>query len=119
MIHTEITLDLEKYGVKDTVVVSPPTFRRKVMLKNLLGKSMNARYSESGEAMVDSVNLGDAEVLKLLVYVKSAPFTMSIDSFLDFCEKLDDIELGRASEFYEELNEAVKKVETSKGPLEN
>ena len=117
MINDRITIDLEPFGESGNIVLSKPTFRRSQQMKNALGKSMKVFINEDKEGVARETPLGDIEIIKFLVFVQSAPFHADLESFLKFCDKLDEKRLGSAGELFALLQENVEKLEGSPGPL--
>lgn len=119
MINDIIIIELEPFGGEGVVKLSKPTFRRAQQMKNELGRSMGASVNTRGEGTMKEALLGDIEVIKMLAYVKSAPFSANIDNFFDFCDRLDEKRNGAASELFELMKEKVAELESAPGPLES
>lgn len=119
MINDIIIIELEPFGGEGVIELSKPTFRRAQQMKNALGRSMGASVNARGEGTMKEALLGDIEVIKLMAYVKSAPFSANLDSFLEFCDRLDEKRNGSASELFELMKEKVAELESAPGPLES
>jgi hypothetical protein len=119
MINDIVIIDLKPFGGEGVIELSKPTFRRAQQMKNELGRSMGASVNAKGQGTMKEALLGDIEVIKMLAYVKSAPFSANINSFFDFCDILDEKRNGSASELFALIQEKVVELEESPGPLES
>jgi hypothetical protein len=119
MINDIIIIELGPFGGEGVIELSKPTFRRAQQMKNALGRSMGASVNARGEGTMKEALLGDIEVIKLMAYVKSAPFSANLDSFLDYCDRLDEKRNGSASELFALIQEKVVELESAPGPLES
>lgn len=115
-----ITIDMERFGMKGEVVMSAPTFRRQRMLRNFIGRNAKMTVDEEGKPILESLDLGDAEVWGVLVYVESAPFRTDLDSFMDYCDELDRIRKGYGQDLFDAMTDAVGEIDKGEGsPLES
>ena len=119
MINDIIIIELEPFGGEGIIKLSKPTFRRAQQMKNELGRSMGASVNARGEGSMGEALLGDIEIIRLMAYVKSAPFSADLDSFLGFCDGLDEKRNGAASELFDLMKEKVAELESAPGPLES
>lgn len=119
MINDIITIDLGPFGGEGIIELSRPTFRRIQQMKNLLGKCMGASIDEIGNRVLKDAPLGDMEIIKMMAYVKSAPFQASMDNFLNYCDRLDDKRNGSALELFALIKEKVAEIEVAPGPLDH
>ena len=115
MDHTDsIVIDLEQYGGKGEIVMAAPSLRRMSWLKNQVGK--HAKFSPHG-GMTDA-DVGDIEILNVLVYVRTAPFPVDLNAFYSFCDSLDDAKPGNSVELFNKMTEAMKSItEGATSPL--
>ncbi len=115
-----VEMDLSKYGAEGKVVVGPLTFRRSKESQNAVTRAL--RRNGGTELYLSDLNLGDFETITTLAYVRSAPFPtdlMDLSGFYDWTDMLDEKRLGAAQEFFDDLTEAIKKVESGEAhPLE-
>lgn len=119
MINDIIIIELEPFGGEGIIELSKPTFRRAQQMKNALGKSMGASVNARGEGTMKETLLGDIEIIKLMAYVKTAPFSANLDSFLNYCDILDEKRIGSAVDLFTLMKEKVMELEESPGPLES
>jgi hypothetical protein len=119
MIEDVITVNLADFGIDGVAEISKPTFRRTRMMKNEIGKCMNARIDEKGNPHFDQAELGDMEILRVLSFIKSAPFPTDFKGFLAHCDRMDDACPGSADKMYSELQKAIVALERAPGPLEH
>lgn len=111
-----VTLDLAKYRAKGEVVLALPSFRKIVQMRN---RSVRAQVSKDGAELV-AENSGDLEVMATLCYVRSAPFETDLDSFLNFCDMLDEGWPGSAMRFYDDMRVAIADLDSGKtSPLDS
>ena len=111
-------INLVEFGGEGVVEVAPPTLSKKVALKNELGKRARMKIVD-GEQTLLYDDIGDVEVLKALAYVRSAPFPTTLNGFLAYCDKLDEVKNGNGEALFAALNKAVEEVTASPGPLGN
>ena len=107
----DLVLDMSKYGGQGQVVVGRPTFRRKREKENAAARALKF---ENSQLVATELAIGDIDTIAHLAYVKSAPFTTSLDSlepFYDYCDMLDAGRLGAAEEFWNDLTEAIDRIE--------
>lgn len=118
MIHDIVTIDLAMYGDEGIIELTKPSFRKKQIMKNDVGRCMGAYVDEYGRGQVKDTPLGDIEIIKAMSYVKRAPFAATLKGFLDYCDILDERN-GSAESLFEEIQEKIKVLETAPGPLES
>lgn len=119
MINDVIRIDLAPFGGEGAIELSRPTLRRKQLMKNALGKSMGATIDNDGRGTLSKdASLGDIELIKAMAYIKSAPFSADMESFLKYCDRLDDARLGAADELFSLIQEKITELEEAPGPLE-
>ena len=115
-----VEIDLSKYGAEGKVVVGPMTFRRTKESQNAVTYAL--RRNGGTELSLSDLNLGDIETITKLAYIRSAPFSTDLSdlsSFYDWTDMLDEKRVGAAQEFYDDLGEAIEKVESGEAhPLE-
>lgn len=115
-----VEMDLSKYGAEGKVVVGPLTFRRTKESQNAVTCAL--RRNGGTELSISDLNLGDVETITKLAYIRSAPFSTDLSDlsgFYDWTDMLDEKRIGSAQEFYDDLDEAIKKVESGEAhPLD-
>lgn len=103
-LKTEKQIDLTEFGGEGEVIMSPPTLRRTINMKNELGKC--TRISQkNGEVSLENAPQGDMEVLGVLVYVEKAPFKTTVKDFLAYCDVLDEKSRGSAARLFDEMTQ--------------
>lgn len=110
-IQGNITVDLKDYGGAGQIVLAPLSLRRQNELANSLG---SVSVGEYGEVAPVKMKLGDLSMIKVLVYVKSAPFGTRLDDlepFFQYCDDLDEKQPGASKRLWERLNKAVEELE--------
>lgn len=110
-IQGNISIDLKEFGGAGQVVLAPLSLRRQTELANALG---SVNVGEYGGISPVNVKLGDLSMIKVLVYVKSAPFSTKLDDlepFFDYCDKLDEKQPGASTRLWEKLSSVVSELE--------
>lgn len=107
-----IKIDMQKYGMSGEVVVREPRFSRRKEAENAVGRISGAE--RDGTLDLSKSKIADVNVIAILMYVESAPFKCTLatlEPFYAYCDKMDDIDRGSASRFWDELCEAVESIE--------
>lgn len=118
-LKTEKLIDLTAYGATGEVVMSAPTLRRTIDMKNEMGKGARI-IRKGGSVTMEDAPQGDMEILGILTYVEKAPFKRTVESFLTFCDELDANDRGSASRLFDDM--AIAAYELDQGgasPLED
>lgn len=118
---TMIDIDLAKYGGEGIITIGRPGLDQQRMLKNETSRRMYsiAYDAETQEKTMvpKEVNAGDIEILQVLSYVRKAPFVPMLDSFMAFCNALEEKNPGSSMDLYEEMTAAVEEVAKKPSPL--
>lgn len=117
-----IEIDMAKYGMDGLIVMSKPSFRRIIQYNNDVGKYAKMTLndgSSDGVTKVDTLQLGYLDIAGKMRYIRKAPFTISLESFMTYCDKMDEQQFGSAMELWNEICENVKKLEETSSPLEH
>lgn len=117
MINDIIIIDLAPFGGEGAVEIAKPSFRKKQIMKNELGRCMGAYVDAEGTGRVRETPLGDIEVIKAMSYIKSAPFPQNLNGFMDFCDKLES-KGGSADDLFDEIQAKIAVLEKKPGPLD-
>lgn len=112
---------LEEYGASGVITLEPLDFVRKKQLQNNMGKTLHMKDLMNGSPDLQSQDLGDLSVYRVMAYITSAPFKFdSIDGFYNFMARLDRVRLGNADRLFDALGQACKELrEESSSPLDN
>lgn len=90
------------------VVMGEPSMRAIHMATNALGRSTRG-HMVGNKFVPDSVQLGDANLIEVLMYVRKAPFQTTVDGFLEYCDQmeapLDTALFGEMKMFAEEIEQ--------------
>lgn len=119
---TMIDIDLAKYGGEGIVTIGPQSLRSQRILKNETTKRMFSISAGDGQQptmVAKDVDAGDIEILQVLSYVRKAPFQPMVDSFMDYCDTLEEKTPGVSVELYEAMRSAVEEVSEAPSPLEH
>lgn len=100
------TIDLTEFGMAGEMVIAPPTLRKTIEMKNAMGNCTKTHLVD-GKPVVDETRLGDVDVIMALAYVRSAPFRITLDGFLSYCDLMDSRSFGSAEKLYERMNEII------------
>lgn len=115
----EKEIDLSDYGMEGKIVLRTPTLRRTIKMNNEMGKYTKIDKDNPANSTVE---LGMVGILTALSYVVEAPFQPNINSFLAYCDRMDDNCLGSADLLYRRLNKEVKlmkEAEEANSPLDS
>ena len=110
-IQGNISVDLKEFGGAGQIVLAPLSLRRQNELANLLG---SVTMRDNGEFTPVKVKLGDLSMIKVLVYIKTAPFNTRLDDlepFFEFCDELDSNLPGASIELWDRLSKAAEELE--------
>ena len=100
-----INIDLKEYGSDGEIVIRMPSARKQNEFLNATSKYVV--QSENGRTLKDGAPLGDIQILTMLQYISKAPFSISINGFLDFT---DSLEPEQSIELQRRIEEAIKEV---------
>lgn len=111
VLQNPIIINLDKYGEEGYVAMGYPSLR-KIKLAEQTASSMMLSFDKNGKPSVDASKALEADLLvKILVYIEEAPFRlMDADAFFEFTDAIDAKHRGAGQEFYDELVEAVKRI---------
>ena len=84
-VNPQCIIELGEYGTDGRIVMAPPTFRKRIQFQNDSRKELPS---------------GDMAIRMILLYVKEAPFEPTQDGYLDFCDMLDERNLGAAKDLF-------------------
>lgn len=110
------TLNLEDYGQVGLVEISVPSLRKRVMRDNALGNCTDTKIVD-GKPVISEYRVGDAAIIKVLAYVRRAPFPTDLKGFLTYCDKMDENDLGSAERLLEDIEKAALEIEGEETPL--
>ena len=117
ILDNKIVIELSEYGMDGEITLEPLNFRRRRQLENNIGKAVH--YRNGRMDVVESQDLGDLTVYKVMAYITSAPFGYGrIDGFYSFMDRVDQ-KCGKAEELFQRLQEEVKNLEKGGSPLED
>lgn len=109
-----IALDLKSYGGKGELILAPPSLRKLIDMRNKVAK---VKASSAGTTM--DVEVGDMELMSVLTYVRSAPFKTDMESFLEYCDGLEEKEAGISVRLYDDMRLAIESIDKGEcNPLE-
>ena len=117
--RSEITIDLTEFGLDGTVIMAFPSLRRQAMMKNALGNCAKIEMV-NGEQVVKETRLGDSAIIEVLAFVHKAPFPVDLNGFYDFCDRMDEHDLGSASRMFDAMAAAKDRLQEGlESPLED
>lgn len=108
VLNKTIAIDLAKYGGDGYVEVGYPSFRRLKLAERNATKYLTKVVNGVPQIVSDGVIEADME--RMMAYIESAPFPLSVDGFFEFTDSLDKIKRGSGEEFYRDVVEAIEKV---------
>lgn len=117
--RTRITIDLTRYGQPGTVELGAPTFRRRTELSNEMSRRMGIEQGKSG-LKIDSIPSGDLNILQRMAYVRSAPFSPTVEGFLEYTDLMDEQDPGSADALWDAICEAIERIDKGEeSPLDS
>ena len=118
-VRSERRIDLTEFGGEGEIIMSPPSLRRTINMKNELGKS--ARIARrNGEVVMEDALQGDLELLGVLVYVEKAPFATNAKSFLAYCDTLEDKDPTAGTRLFDKMTDIAYRIDKGEcSPLDN
>ena len=111
-----VTIDLTRYGADGSIEMCYPSFRQMNAAKNYAFRQM--KMSRDTESISDLPG-GDMEIMSTVTYVSKAPFEKTLEGFLAFADKLDEMNLGAAEILYAEMQKAVAAIDEVGSPFGN
>lgn len=106
----KVVINLEEFGGKGEIVMSAPTFRRKVEYENLCG--MQGRVELNGKELKKAM-AGNLKILVLIEFTEKAPFRKDVEPFLKFMDGLEEAG-GDPDGLYDRMFEAVDEIKGGK-----
>ena len=110
------TLDMNNYGQSGIIEISIPSLSKRVARDNALGNCTDTKIVD-GKPVIGETRVGDAAIIKVLAYVRSAPFPTDLRGFLRYCDKMDEKELGSAERMLVDIEKAALEIEEAETPL--
>ena len=110
------TLDMSEYGQTGIVEISLPSLSRRVARDNALGNCSDTKIVD-GKPVIGETRVGDAAIIKVLAYVRRAPFPIDLKGFLRYCDKMDENDLGSAERMLIDIEKAALEIEEAETPL--
>lgn len=109
------TIDLAEYGGEGMLEMGKPGFRRTTEIKNEMSRRMRITKQEDGTSM-DGLLQGDLEVLSVLLYVRSAPFTCTIDGFMRYTDRIESKDPSYGTALFARMQEVMRELEGRPSP---
>lgn len=105
-----INIPLGEFGFDGAVTMSKPTFRRVNDARNAISNVTKLRRDGNAN-VIERTNIGDIAIINVLAYVRTSPFPQTLEGFLNFCDILDEADVGSAQKLWEKMSDAVEKIE--------
>lgn len=116
-------IDLSKYGGNGQVVIcGDVSLRSEAITKNEVSRRMvkvRVDGEETDAQYEEHIDAGDLEIIMVLKYVRKAPFSQTYDSFMKYCDTLEEVTPGASLKLFEEMQDAVQEVLGQPSPLES
>ena len=104
-----MTIDLAEYGLEGTIEMRKPGPRKMNQLLNDMGSYMT--FDKNGEPkMRDDLKLGDMQVAMVLRYTSKAPYGNSAESFWEFMDVAEAVDVDKANALYVRLVKTAREV---------
>lgn len=110
-LKTVFTIDLAEFGGDGLMEMGNPSFRRMNEIKN--EATRRARIDPNTNTM-DRVPQGDLEILSVLMYVRKAPFTCTIEGWLRYCDILEEKDPLASYALFERMKDVMNQFEELK-----
>lgn len=118
-VKSERIIELEEYGGEGQIIMSPPSLRRTINMKNEVGRSSRIAR-RNGEVIMEDALQGDLELLGVLVYVEKAPFKCTVKGFLDYCDMLEAKDPSAGARLFDDMTEIAYNLDKGEcSPLDN
>lgn len=108
-------IDLAEFGGEGMLEMGRPSFRRTTEIKNEMSRRMRITKQDDGAAM-DGLLQGDLEVLSVLLYVRTAPFTCTIDGFMRYTDRIEAKDPSYGAALFARMQEAMRELESRPSP---
>lgn len=108
-----ILIDLAEYDMAGMVEMGVPSQRNLTMRDNALGNCTVSKMV-NGEPIIVETRIGDAEMIRVLTYVRKAPFNNTVKSFLDFCDRMEP---GKDTALFDRMRKAKETIEGEMSPF--
>ena len=108
--NESVLIDLKKYGGEGFLEMMFPPLSRSAEMDNIIA-GMLVKMDENGNVVRNPSGNAEAILLKVLCYVESGPFERTKESFYAYTDKLDSIRRGNGQGLYNEMLEAIKRID--------
>lgn len=113
-----ISIDLGTIGLDGTLLMNRPGHTREAQLKNEITK-ISSVNTDGGKPAASIPPLGDLETLEVLAYVKEAPFPLTLQSFYNYCDGIDEDNPGVSNTLFKLMSDAKEALcKGAKSPLD-
>lgn len=116
-----VYIDLSKYGQDGQIEIAAPTFRRRNEFSNELSRLIKVEQTRGKDvsARIDEIPAGDWNIMQRMLYVRNAPFSPTVEGFLDYTDRMDAMNPGSADALFDAIVEAVNRIDNGDvSPLE-
>lgn len=111
-----VTIDLAGYGGEGMLIMGRPSFRRTTEIKNEMSGRIRVMRRETGDAVMDGLLQGDLELLSVLLYVRRAPFTATLEGFQRYTDAIEANDPTGGVRLFERMQEAMRGFESGQSP---
>lgn len=115
-VKTIVSIDLAEYGADGIMEMGMPSFRKMNEIRNETSKYIRLMKAKDS-AYMEGLQQGDLEILSVLMYVRKAPFTCSIDGWLRFCDKLEQEDITASHRLFSRMQEVMREFEALDSPF--
>lgn len=115
-VRTVISIDLAEYGGDGIMEMGMPSFRKMNEIRNETSKYIRLMKAKDS-AYMEGLQQGDLEILSVLMYVRKAPFTCSIEGWLRFCDRLEENDITASHRLFSRMQEVMREFEALDSPF--
>ena len=104
-----VNIDLSEYGIEGRIEMRKPGPRKLNQMLNDMGAFM--QMGPNGEPRLkDDIPFGDLQVAMILRYTYSAPYGNTKESFWEFMDTVEALDVDKANALYKRLADGAKEV---------
>lgn len=115
-VKTIVDIDLAEYGGEGIMQMGMPSFRKMNEIRNETSKYIRLMKAKDS-AYMEGLQQGDLEILSVLMYVRKAPFTCTIDGWLRFCDRLEENDITASHRLFARMQEVMREFEALDSPF--
>ena len=104
-------IDLAEYGGEGMLTMGLPSFRRFTAAKNEISRM--STLTAGKETKMGGISQGDIQIISVMMYVRTAPFTPTVDGWLAYCDRLEQKDPSASYRLFDRMEATMKELESS------